>query len=304
MSFEEETYEERRRKWRRSAFWRGVFVTLAVLAVAIYFIISAAGDRPVGPHIARFFVTDIIYDDPARDFLLAEMAESDDVTAVVLRINSPGGTTAGSEALFDSIRRISERKPVVAVLSEVAASGGYITAIAADHIIARGNTITGSIGVIIEYPDVTGLLDVLGVEMQTIRSSEIKGGPSPFRELTEEARAEEQAMVEEAFGWFKGLVGERRGLTGLALNSITTGGTFSGRQAVENGLIDALGGEVEALAYLESVDSTLAEHPVETWVLEDDDSGLLGFLGVNLGRKPLLEALSGPLGPRLYSLKR
>ncbi len=141
MSLETELYEERRRKWRRSAFWRGVFVTLAVLAVAIYFIISGVGNRPVGPHVARFFITDIIYDDPARDFLLAEMAENDDVTAVILRINSPGGTTAGSEALFDSIRRISERKPVVAVMAEVAASGGYVTAIAADHVIARGNTI-------------------------------------------------------------------------------------------------------------------------------------------------------------------
>ncbi len=306
MGFEIELYEERRRKWRRSAFWKGFAIASAIIIVFLVIVAAVMGGRsnPTGPHIARFFLTDVIYDNPDRDALFAEMAESDDVKALILRINSPGGTTAGSEALFDSLRKVAASKPVVAVLGEVAASGGYIAAISADHIIARGNTVTGSIGVIMEYPDVTVLMERLGIEMQTIRSSDIKGGPSPFRPLTEEARAEELAMVEEANQWFRGLVSERRGLQGPALDAVATGGVFSGRQAVENGLIDAIGGEDEALAYLESLDAGLVEFNVETWELPVEDASFLGALGLKLGINPLFNGLSGQSGPRLYSLKR
>ncbi|MEE9452761.1 MAG: signal peptide peptidase SppA [Paracoccaceae bacterium] len=304
MSFEQNYYEERRRKWRRSAFWRGVLVTLGVLGALVFWAVNFTDDRPSGPHIARFYISDVIYDDPERDAILAEMADNADVQAVILRINSPGGTTVGSEVLFESIRNISARKPVVAVLGEVAASGGYIAAIAADHVIARGNTITGSIGVIMEYPDVTGLMETIGIEMQTIRSSDIKGGISPFRAPTLAEQAENQAMVEEAYVWFRTLVQERRGLTEKALDSVASGGVFSGRRAVENDLIDALGGEPAAVTYLESVDITLRNVTIETWSLKTKETGLLNFLGVKLGINPLLNSLSGRNGPRLYSLKR
>lgn len=279
-------------------------MTLGVLGALIIFAIFAGDSRPSGPHVARYFVSGIIFDNHERDVILAEIAEDEDVLAVILRIDSPGGTTVGSEALFESIRQISAQKPVIAVLGEVAASGGYIAAIASDHVIARGNTITGSIGVIMEYPDVTALMETIGVEMQTIRSSQIKGGPSPFRELTEEARAKEQAMVEEAYQWFRDLVGERRGLDGSALERLANGGVYSGRQAVENGLIDALGGEGDAVDYLESLDPSLADVSVETWELEAKDTGLLGIIGAKLGINPLFSGLSGRSGPRLYSLKR
>ena len=304
MSLETQVYEERRRKWRRSAFWKGVFVTLGLIIAAVAALVMLADDRPAGPHIARFFVDGIIYDDPSRDALLAEIDANPDVRALIIRINSPGGTTAGSEALHDAIRDIAEDIPVVAVMGEVAASGGYITAIAADQIFALGNTTTGSIGVIMEYPDVTSLMETLGVEMQTIRSSDIKGGPSPFRELTDDARLAQEAMVDEAFDWFKSLVADRRELSENQINAVANGGVFSGRQAVENGLIDALGGEDEALEYLESLAPALSVIPVETWELPPEDTGLLGYFGVNLRTNPLFEALSADSGPRLYSLKR
>ncbi len=306
MGFEIELYEERRRKWRRSAFWKGFAIASAIIIVFLVIVAAFMGGRknPTGPHIARFFLDDVIYDNSERDALFAEIAGNDDVKALVLRINSPGGTTAGSEALFDSLRKVAANKPVVAVMGEVAASGGYIAAISADYIIARGNTLTGSIGVIMEYPDVTALMDKIGIEMQTIRSSEIKGGPSPFRPLTEEARAEEMAMVEEANQWFRGLVSQRRDLLGQQLDAVATGGVFSGRQAVENGLVDAIGGEDEALAYLESLDPDLASFDVETWELPAADTSLLGALGLKMGINPLFNGLSGRSGPRLYSLKR
>ncbi|HSF91984.1 MAG TPA: S49 family peptidase, partial [Paracoccaceae bacterium] len=128
---------------------------------------------PSGPQIARFEIYDVIYEDPERERLLSELAYNEDVAAVLLRIDSPGGTTVGAETIFANIRTISERKPVVVVMGEVAASGGYIAAIAGDYLIARGNTLTGSIGVIMEYPDVTGLMETVGVQMQTVRSSDV-----------------------------------------------------------------------------------------------------------------------------------
>lgn len=304
MSFEQEFIEERRQKWRRSSFWRGVLATLAVFGLIIFFAISSGDGRPAGPHIARYFVSGVIYDNPERDAFLDEIANDDDVLAVILRIDSPGGTTVGSEALFASIRTISEHKPVVAVLGEVAASGGYIAAIAADHVIARGNTITGSIGVIMEYPDVTGLMETLGVEMQTIRSSDIKGGPSPFRSASSAETAASQAMVAEAYLWFRDLVGERRGLDDATLDLLANGGVYSGRQAVKNGLIDALGGEVDALLYLESLQPELIDVSVETWHAEVEETGLLSYVGAKLGINPLFSPLTRDNGPRLYSLSR
>ncbi|MEO1065719.1 MAG: signal peptide peptidase SppA, partial [Actinomycetota bacterium] len=165
-----------------------------------------------------------------------------DARALVLRIDSPGGTVVGSEALYLALRRVAEEKPVVAVMGEVAASGGYVAAIAAEHIVARQNTLTGSIGVILEYPEISGLLDDLGVEVVTIRSSDVKGGASPLRELSPAERAAQERIVADANAWFRELVAERRGFRAAAIEVVADGSAFTGRMAVENGLIDAFGG--------------------------------------------------------------
>ena len=253
-------------------------------------------------HIARFEVTGIITDDPERDELLEELAESEHVKAVVLRINSPGGTTAGSEALFASLRRVAEKKPLVAELGEVAASGGYVAAIAADHIVGRGNTLTGSIGVIMEYPDLTQVMQRLGIELETVRSSELKAEPSPFRPTNPAARARDEALVAESYRWFRGLVGERRGLDGAALDAVANGGVFTGRLALENGLIDEIGGEPEALAWLESREAGLARLPVREWEVERE--GPLGerILGKIVPSGGILGEISRWTGPKLYSI--
>jgi protease-4 len=260
------------------------------------------GDLPAGDHVARFAVNGLITDDVERDDLLADLAEDGSVRALVVRINSPGGTTAGSEALYAAIRRVSEQKPVVAVMGELAASGGYVTALAADHIVGRGNTLTGSIGVIMEYPDLTSVLDRIGIEMETVRSSELKAEPSPFRPTNPAARARDEAMVAESYAWFRDLVGERRGLSGEALDGAANGGVFTGRMALENGLIDAIGGEAEALAWLESRDRGLGALPVEDWEVERDAPVLgriLGEIGASSG---ILGEISLLGSPKLYSI--
>ena len=273
-----------------------------MLAALIAAWVGSAGLELARAHVARFEVTGIITDDPERDELLEELADSEHVKAVILRINSPGGTTAGSEALFASLRRIAEKKPLVAELGEVAASGGYVAAIAADHIVGRGNTLTGSIGVIMEYPDLTQVMQRLGIELETVRSSELKAEPSPFRPTNPAARARDEAMVAESYRWFRGLVGERRGLEGAALDAVANGGVFTGRLALENGLIDEIGGEPEALAWLESREAGLARLPVREWEVERE--GPLGerILGQIVPTGGILGEISRWTGPKLYSI--
>ncbi len=297
-------YEERRHKWRRSAFWRGVLITLSVLVLLGVLVVILGGGPRFADHIAHVVLKGVIYNDPVLDATLKDVEENDKAKALILTISSPGGTTVGSEAVFERLRKISDKKPVVSVLGEVAASGGYIAAIGADHIIARGNTITGSIGVIMEYPDLTDLLTKVGITMQTIRSSEIKGGPSPFRKSTPEARAAEKVLIDESHQWFRGLVEDRRGLNGSKLDTVADGRVFTGRLALDLGLIDAIGGFDEAIEYLDSLDSIEAKLPVDAYALEYENVGLFGIVGKFLLRNGNLGRISGKSGPRLYSIAK
>jgi protease IV len=300
-ALERDFYEERRRQWRRSAFWRGVGVAVLVM-LALGWLLRGAAPGIGRDHVARFEVAGVIRDDPERDEQLAALADDAGVRAVMLRINSPGGTTAGAEALFAALRGIAARKPVVAVLGEVAASGGYIAALAADHIVARGNTLTGSIGVIMEYPDLTGVMDRLGIELETVRSSPLKAEPSPFRETSPAARARDEALVAESYRWFRGLVGERRELSGEALDAVANGGVFTGRMGLDNGLVDAIGGERTARDWLESRQAGLGELPVRDWEVERDEPFLAWIVGSFAPSGGILGEISLGGGPKLYSL--
>jgi protease IV len=300
---ERDFYEERRRRWRRGAFWRGFFVALLlVLIVSISSIVERV--REAGRQVARVDISGIITEDVRLEAMLREIAERDSVQAVILRVNSPGGTTAGSEALYDAVRAIAAEKPVVAVLGEVAASGGYVAAISADHIVSRGNTLTGSIGVIMEYPDVTELLDRWGIDVETFRSSTLKAEPAPYRPISPEGRELNEALVAESYGWFRDLVGQRRGIEGAALDRVANGAVFTGRVALEAGLVDTLGGEREALGWLESQREGLGDLPVRTWEVERDEPFVTRFLHAIVPSGGILGEITGRTGPKLYSIAR
>jgi protease-4 len=300
-ALERDFYEERRRKWRRSAFWRGFFVAILLL-VALGAFLGSDLLLAQRMHIARVEVDGVIGDSREREEMLDRLAETSGARAVLLRINSPGGTTAGSEALYDAVRHLAETRPVVAVLGEVAASGGYIAALSADHIVGRGNTLTGSIGVIMEYPDLTQVLDRLGIGWETVRSSELKAEPSPFRPTNPVARARDEALVAESYAWFRDLVGERRGLDGPALDAVANGGVFTGRLALENGLIDEIGGERAALDWLESREAGLGDLPVRDWKVERPETLMSRFLGRIGSTGGILGEISLRQAPKLYSL--
>ncbi len=244
--------------------WRWLALVLFVLALVALF---ARWDKvpTATDHVARLTVSGLITGSDTQLQLLKDIADSTAARALIVRIDSPGGTTAGSEALYEEIRKVAAKKPVVAVMDTVAASGGYITALATDRIFARGNTITGSIGVIFSYPEVSGLLNTLGVRMEELKSGELKAEPSPYRPASEKAKQVSMELIMDGFAWFKGLVSERRKLSPERTDVLSDGRVYSGRQALKEGLIDAIGGEEEAMAWLVSEKKIPAGLKVEDW---------------------------------------
>ena len=251
MISEAELIVDRRRMKRSLTLWRIAAVLLAIGAV-VALVWTPGSIGSFENHIARIRIDGLITGDQPTLDLLKKMEETDKVQGVIIRIDSPGGTTAGSEAIYEAVRKIAKKKPVVAVMDTVAASGGYITALGADRIIARGNTITGSIGVIFSFPEISKLLDTLGVKMEELKSGDMKAEPSPYKPVTEKARAVSMAMVKDGFDWFTGLVAERRKLPLPRVIELADGRVYTGRQAIAVQLIDELGGEETAVAWLET----------------------------------------------------
>ena len=282
-----EVIVDRRQLKRRLFRWRILAILAVLLALGALF--WSGGDlKKRFDHIARVHIDGLITGDEATLNLLDDLAKSNRVKGVIIRIDSPGGTTAGSEAIYEKIRKIAKDKPVVAVMDTVAASGGYITAIAADYIVARGNTITGSIGVIFSFPEISKLLDTLGIKMEEIKSGELKAEPSPYKPVSDRVRQVSNEMVQESFAWFTGLVVERRKLSAERVKVLADGRVYTGRQAVTEKLIDALGGEEVALDWLQTQKKLPKNLEVVNWFnpVNADPTGL-GFSVANTVLKAL-----------------
>lgn len=251
---------DRRRLKRRLTVWQLVAVA-AVVAVAL--VAYGRFDGLVSrSHVARLTVTGIIADDAERDEALEALKEDGRVKALIVRIDSPGGTVVGGEALYRRLYEISGRIPVVAVMGEVATSAAYMTALAGERIFAREGTLTGSIGVIMQTADITGLLDKLGIQPESIKSGPLKAQPNPLEPFTPAAREATEAVVADIYQMFVALVAERRTMSGEAATRLADGRVYTGRQALANGLIDAIGGESEARQWLQDAKKISADLPV------------------------------------------
>jgi protease-4 len=249
---------DRRRLKRRLVFWR-IATGLAVMAlIAVGVGKYYSHDQN---HVARLSITGFIMEDIQRGAAIDELVERDTVRAVVVRINSPGGTTAGSEQIYHALRRVAAKKPVVAVIGTIGTSGGYIVAIAADHIVAMETSLTGSIGVLFQTAEFTGLMEKLGITPISLKSSPLKGQPSPVEPMTEEVRKALRILLEDSYDWFKGLVQKRRQFNPTELRRAADGRVFSGRQAKKLRLIDALGGERAARRWLKENHSVSTDLP-------------------------------------------
>ena len=278
MSLDADAIVDRRRMRRKLTFWRVFAVLLAicaVLAAGVALRVPGSGllTGQAGASIARITISGLIRTDQRRVEALERLGNSR-AQAVVVHINSPGGTTSGSEQLYDSLLRLKEQKPTVVVVDGLAASGGYITAIAADYIVAQETSLVGSIGVLFQYPNVAELLKTLGIKVEEVKSSPLKAAPNGFEPTSPEARAAIEAIVLDSYAWFRGLVKARRQLDDTTLERVADGRVFTGRQAIALKLVDALGDERTAVAWLAKEKSIDPKTPVRDYQLRDRLSDL------------------------------
>lgn len=259
MSAERDQLLDRRRLKKKLTLWQiGAIALGGILAL----VVAGQAFNPDQPHIARISINGMIVDDFAREELIDRLADNENAKAVIVRINSPGGTVAASESLFNGLRAVSESKPTVSFISTIGASGGYITALATDRIFARKNALTGSIGILFQSPEISGLMEKVGVTLQEVKSSPLKGGPSMYAPMSEGERAVIKQMIDDSNEWFIDLVEDRRSMDRATATALADGGVYTGGRAMENNLVDELGGEQDAIKWLEGHEDVPEDLPV------------------------------------------
>jgi protease-4 len=273
MSLDADTIVDRRRLRRKLTFWRVfavLFAICTVVAAGVALRVPGTGmlTGETGSSIARITITGLIRSDQERTEALERLGKSR-APAVIVHVNSPGGTTSGSEQLHDSLMRLKALKPTVVVIDGLAASGGYIASIAADHIVAQETSLVGSIGVLFQYPNVADLLKTIGIKVEEIKSSPLKAAPNGFEPTSPEARAAIEAIVSDSYAWFRNLVKVRRTLDDATLARVADGRVFTGRQAVPLKLVDELGDERAAIAWLAKEKNIDPKTPVRDYKLRD-----------------------------------
>jgi protease IV len=283
MSLDADLIVDRRRMRRKLTFWRVLAVVVAIVAIGtVAAVLAPRGlGTPGRAQIARVTIDGLIRGNPERVKALTELSKSRSARAVIIHVDSPGGTTAGSEQLHNALRLIAATKPTVVVVDGLAASGGYIAAMASDHIVAQDTSLVGSIGVLFQYPNFSDLLKTIGVQVETVRSTPLKAAPNGFEPTSPEAKAALESIVKDSYAWFRGMVQDRRKLTGDALEKVVDGRVFTGRQAIELKLIDEIGNEQTAIDWLAKEKGIDPKLPVRDWRLEPRFSEL-SFLHVGV----------------------
>ena len=234
--------------WRTLTF----LMVFILLILSNYVDISSISNFLNNEYIAKVNIDGKIETNEELNNLLKSIAKDDHIKGLMLNINSPGGTITGSEILYQNIRNIAKRKPVVALLNDFAASGGYMTAVAADYIIGRHTTITGSIGVIMQYVGIKSLAEKMGISLKSIKSSNLKAATSPLEELTEEKEESVRRIVNESYKYFVDIVADRRKMEKDQVLKLADGSIYIGSEALAIGLIDQIGGEDEAMDWFHS----------------------------------------------------
>ena len=266
MSLEIEAVLDRRQMRRRVTFWRSAAImVIGLMLGALMFGSENLSALTGSKQIARVAIEGTITDDRDQIALLKKIKDAKNVEALIVFVNSPGGTTTGGESLYLALRDVASAKPVVAQFGTVAASAGYIVGLGTDHIVARGNTITGSVGVLAQWPEISELLGKLGVRFNEVKSGELKAAPNPFEPATEASRKVMQDTIDDGFRWFLSLVEERRGVKAQSIDGLVQGRIYSGRQALERKLVDEIGGETEAVQWLEKQRGVTKDLKVVNW---------------------------------------
>ncbi|WP_299344553.1 signal peptide peptidase SppA [uncultured Maritalea sp.] len=238
------------RKSRRN--WRFIaFVALGIAVIAILGRALGGFSEPIkAAHVARVVIDGTIASDPVRRTILNDLADDETVSAVIVQINSPGGTTAGGEELYEGLSRIRANKPVVSVINELGASAAYMTAVGSDRIIARRLSIVGSIGVLVMHLDASKLFQTIGLDYDKVSTGPLKAEPDIDEPMADDVRAAYQSLVDDSYDWFVDIVADRRQLERSEVLRLADGRVLTGRQALKEQLIDAIGDETSALDWL------------------------------------------------------
>ena len=256
-----DAFIDRKQLKKKLIIWQ-ISAILTMVGIVI-FLIGDFSDIRNSDHIAVLKISNIIVDDPKRSQALITVAKNKLIKALIVHIDSPGGTVVGGEALYLHLQEVAENKPVVAVISNLATSAGYMAAIATDQIFARQSSITGSIGVIIQTTDITVLLKKLGIKAESIKSGPLKAQPNPLEPMNENTRLATRLIVKDIFNMFIDMVVVRRKMDKKKVKKLADGRIYTGRQAVRNGLIDAIGGEKEALNWLSTAKNINSQLPLK-----------------------------------------
>ncbi|MEN0087324.1 MAG: signal peptide peptidase SppA [Pseudomonadota bacterium] len=268
--------------WRMLAFGGFVAACLAVAWGAGAFKGLSSG---TDTHIARIAIQGPIFYNRRLLKMLEDVGKDESVEAVILDMNTPGGTTVGGEAIYEAVRTLRETKPVVTQVGTLAASAGYMIAVATDHIVVRRSSIIGSIGVIFTYANASELLDRIGVEVKDVKTGVLKAEPAPYATPPADVEPVLRELIDDTYQWFVDVVAEGRDLPRDTVLKLADGRVVSGSRGVQLKLADAIGGEADAVAWLETEKGISADLHVRTWsVPVERDFGLLnlGAAGQNL----------------------
>ncbi|MEO0347947.1 MAG: signal peptide peptidase SppA [Pseudomonadota bacterium] len=240
---------EENTKWRRRRNrWRWLALLLAVVLVTKYS--KHSDNNKLGPHVAEININNVIIDDQYRLDSLSEINDNDDIRAVLMHVNSPGGLITAGEKLYHEFKQIADNKPLVCVFESVAASAGYLISLPCHHIIAHETSEVGSIGVLVAYPEVADLFEKLGIKYNVVRSGFYKAKPTPYEATSPEVTKLLQAHVDDGREYFVGKVLEHRKQIDKSNKAIFDGRTFSGGKALTSKLVDAVGFRNHAVDWL------------------------------------------------------
>ena len=295
---------DRRRLKRRLVFWRVAAITVALAAIVAVVATRFPGVA-AGRHVERVTVSGVISSDRKLVEAVSALAKDSNVAAVLLAVDSPGGSVAGGESLHDALERVAAVKPVVTVMGGTAASAGYMISVPAARIFASNATLTGSIGVILETGNAGGLLDKLGLSAEAIISGPLKDQPSFTHGLSPAGREYLQGLVGNLFGQFVAMVAQGRHLDEATVRGMADGRAYTGQQALQLKLIDEIGGEAEARAWLEKEKGVPASLPVRDLrmgsLYERTFGATLGLLSQRLGLDTALGEPMAIWSPELMS---
>jgi protease-4 len=223
------------------------FAVIIIIAAVLSLMLTFTHKLPIGEKVALIRIEGVILDSKSIIEELKEHSEDSSVEAIVLRVDSPGGGVAPSQEIYEELVKIKGKKKIVVSMGSVAASGGYYVSSPADMIVANPGTLTGSIGVIMEIPNVEGLMNKIGLKNEVIKSGEHKDIGSMFKTMTDEEKEILQSVLDDVHGQFIKAISDARGMEIAVIEKLADGRIFTGRRAKELGLVDELGNLEDAI---------------------------------------------------------